>query len=88
MNSLKRKSNPSQGARAEATPGQPELRQRIAERAYELYLKRGGSHGRDREDWLEAERLVRTDVRVRGTSKVPEAEAFRLVGGRERSLQR
>jgi hypothetical protein len=31
---------------------------RIAARAYELYLARGGSHGQALEDWLEAERQV------------------------------
>ena len=28
----------------------------IARRAYELFLQRGGEHGRDRDDWLSAER--------------------------------
>jgi|SRR5689334_3788711 len=32
---------------------------RIERRAYELYLERGGSHGRDWEDWLAAEREIR-----------------------------
>ena len=27
--------------------------------AYEIYLERGGGHGRDVEDWLEAERRLR-----------------------------
>lgn len=37
------------------------VRERIAERAYDLYRRRGGEHGRDLDDWLEAEReLVRT----------------------------
>lgn len=31
-------------------------RDRIAERAYELYLERGGSHGQDMDDWFRAER--------------------------------
>lgn len=31
---------------------------RIAQRAYELYLARGGRHGSDWEDWLIAEREV------------------------------
>ena len=31
-------------------------RQRIEQRAYELYLSRGGKHGSDWEDWLTAER--------------------------------
>jgi Protein of unknown function (DUF2934) len=30
----------------------------IARRAYELYLSRGASHGRDIDDWLEAERQL------------------------------
>jgi Protein of unknown function (DUF2934) len=33
-------------------------RERIAARAYELYLQRGGAHGRETEDWLEAEREI------------------------------
>jgi hypothetical protein len=31
----------------------------IRRRAYERYLERGGGHGTDFEDWLEAEREVR-----------------------------
>ena len=31
-------------------------RDRVAARAYELYLRRGGGDGRDLDDWLEAER--------------------------------
>jgi Protein of unknown function (DUF2934) len=30
----------------------------IARRAFEVYLARGGGHGRDIEDWLEAERQL------------------------------
>jgi hypothetical protein len=30
-----------------------------ARRAYELYLQRGGGHGRDHEDWYQAERELR-----------------------------
>jgi hypothetical protein len=30
-------------------------REEIAKRAYELYLARGGEHGRDAEDWAQAE---------------------------------
>jgi len=39
-------------------------------RAYELYLSRGGSHGDDVTDWLEAERLVRS----RGVREAPQVE--------------
>jgi hypothetical protein len=30
----------------------------VALRAYQIYLERGGGHGRDLEDWLQAERDV------------------------------
>jgi hypothetical protein len=32
----------------------------IAEAAYHRYLERGGGHGQDFEDWLEAERRLRS----------------------------
>ena len=32
----------------------------IADRAYEIYLNRGRAHGFDREDWLRAERELKT----------------------------
>ena len=38
------------------------LRQRIAEKAYELYECRGCCHGRDLDDWLEAEQLVLAEI--------------------------
>jgi hypothetical protein len=44
---------------AAATPDAPALRQRIAELAYDLYLRRGRAPGHEMEDWLEAERRVR-----------------------------
>jgi hypothetical protein len=34
------------------------LHQQISKKAYELFVKRGYQHGHDREDWLEAERIV------------------------------
>jgi hypothetical protein len=37
----------------------------VAKRAYEIYQNRGGSHGADLDDWLEAERQLKhgpTDV--------------------------
>jgi hypothetical protein len=30
--------------------------EQIAARAYEIYLARGGEHGRDQDDWYQAER--------------------------------
>lgn len=35
-----------------------DLRERIAQRAYEIHQKRGGQHGSDWEDWLQAEREI------------------------------
>ena len=35
----------------------------IARRAYQLFLQRGGQHGRDTEDWLVAERELRSSDR-------------------------
>jgi hypothetical protein len=57
----------------EARKGDELLRQRIAEKAYELYQKRGQSHGRDLNDWLEAERLVLSEIEseARSTAKKP-----------------
>lgn len=34
------------------------VREMISTRAYEIYLNRGGEHGRDLEDWLQAEKEV------------------------------
>ena len=47
-------------------------RLRIAEKAYEIFLRRGQAPGHDVEDWLEAERLVRM-VEVRESAASPAA---------------
>jgi DUF2934 family protein len=43
-------------ANGPSTDNGENARDRIALRAYELYLARGGVHGGDFDDWLEAER--------------------------------
>jgi hypothetical protein len=43
-----------------AEDGSNELDGEIRRRAYEIYLSRGGAEGNDLDDWLEAERLVRS----------------------------
>ena len=48
----------------------------IARRAHELYLKRGGEHGKDVEDWLRAEREL-SDEPVPGPAKTRSAKAGR-----------
>ena len=57
----------------ESIPGDEALHQRIAEKAYELYHKRGESHGQDLDDWLEAERLVLSEIgsQAHSTAKKP-----------------
>jgi hypothetical protein len=48
----RRKSEPSM---AERSPQPPDSRMnRIAERAHEIYVTRGGEHGKALEDWLQA----------------------------------
>jgi hypothetical protein len=42
----------------------PSRADRIAQRAYELYEARGGSHGSDVEDWLAAEAFVDAEPRA------------------------
>ena len=51
-------------------------RQEIARRAHELYVRRGGEHGKDVEDWVRAERELR-DEPVVGPVKVKAAQASR-----------
>ena len=43
--------------RADAEPPRRDpITEAIARRAYELFLARGAQHGRDMDDWLQAER--------------------------------
>jgi Protein of unknown function (DUF2934) len=34
----------------------------IANRAFEIYVSRGGEHGHDEGDWFEAERQLQTEL--------------------------
>lgn len=45
---------------AKKSLSQDALYQTIQKKAYELFEKRGYSHGNDWQDWLEAERIVRS----------------------------
>lgn len=49
---------------AEFCIADPSLYERTARRAYELYQQRGGAHGHDVEDWLEAERQIVAQLAV------------------------
>lgn len=48
----------------------------IARRAHELYLQRGGEHGKDVEDWVRAEKEL-SDKPVAGRTKTRAAQAAR-----------
>ena len=51
-------SQPSENGRHSQTG---EFNTEVARKAYDLFQRRGGESGRDIEDWLEAERLVRQE---------------------------
>jgi hypothetical protein len=65
--SRRRKTDSELGASPEmaghTTMGNPD-RDRVALRAYELYLQRGASDGRAEEDWFRAERELGTGDRT------------------------
>ena len=50
----------------EQTLGDKEVHDMISTRAYEIHLSRGGEHGRDVEDWLQAEREVAASMSGEG----------------------
>jgi hypothetical protein len=39
-----------------------DMQKKIQQRAYEIYLRRNKQPGRDMEDWIQAEREVRTEL--------------------------
>lgn len=50
---------------------------RVAEKAYDLYERRGCCHGQDVDDWLEAERIILAEIELqqtRGDKKRKEAQ--------------
>lgn len=59
--SSKKRSKPSAQARRTPAPAvrrEPTFEQ-IRQRAYEIYVRRGGAPGRDVDDWINAERELR-----------------------------
>lgn len=44
------------------TSGSSDLNSLIAKKAYELYEKRGRQSGRAMDDWLEAERIIKSKM--------------------------
>ena len=37
----------------------------IEKKAHELFIKRGGKHGNDLKDWLEAEKIVKKQFKLK-----------------------
>jgi len=68
--------HPAKQVRLSMTKQRELSTEEIARRAHELYLKRGGEHGKDVEDWLRAERELR-DEPVPGPAKTRAAKAGR-----------
>ncbi len=59
-------------------PSSPQVvvdQEALARLAYELYLRRGGEHGHDVEDWLSAERiLLKRTARSGPPTRAPKAK--------------
>lgn len=53
---------------AEPAVGEQALHRLISEKAYEFYQRGGQTHGRDLDDWLEAERLVIAELKARSST--------------------
>ncbi|OGF53493.1 MAG: hypothetical protein A2452_06725 [Candidatus Firestonebacteria bacterium RIFOXYC2_FULL_39_67] len=45
--------------------GKEKLLKEIDKESYELFLKRNDKHGNDLQDWLEAERLVKKQYKLK-----------------------
>jgi len=54
----RQKKRPARQVRAARPEGQTDLTERIAQRAFEIYLERGHDDGRDLDDWLQAEQEI------------------------------
>jgi hypothetical protein len=69
-----------------------EFREQVALRAYELYEDRGGQHGRDIDDWLQAETDVRSEAeqqqKISPGRKQPSGTISAEVPQRARKTQR
>jgi hypothetical protein len=78
-----KKSDPPKTTLSETTPPDLVFSERIAQKAYELYEKRGWIHGLDTSDWLEAERLVLAEIKA-GTKTETVAKA--KTSSRERTM--
>jgi len=58
------KKKTSKKLKAERKISADEFIARVRMKAYELYEKRGCTHGKDLDDWLEAERIVKKELGI------------------------
>jgi hypothetical protein len=75
-------SSMAQGDRPGVNDASAATDEAIARRAYELYQARGGTHGADMDDWLQAERELRGERQQytdRGPSEEPDNPAHRPI---------
>ena len=73
-----------------ALPGKEEefLHDRIARKAYEVYERRGYTHGRDLDDWLRAEELLRVEIQAQSSiERRRDREAQKKVTKRRRMYE-
>lgn len=56
------KKNPTEKRGSNLNILDPKVYEMIRKRAYDLYVKRGYSHGKDQHDWFEAERQVKREM--------------------------
>ena len=61
--------------RTDSHPRRDPFTEAIALRAFELFLARGGEHGHDLEDWLQAEREVMKAATSLPTAAKPPPES-------------
>lgn len=61
-NGTRSKTGASRGTTLPPMPDEGELRERIAHKAYDLFQQGGCRHGRDVQNWLEAEKLVLSEL--------------------------
>ena len=71
---------PGKKPKAKATPPPPAAvdKEAVLRLAYELYLRRGGEHGHDVEDWLMAEGILLEEKKRSGLARRVSDAARRL----------
>lgn len=50
------------------------LREKIERRAYEIYLRRGSTHGSHSDDWAQAEKEIMAELNKKETAPTPKIE--------------